>query len=122
MRSEQALASISDHAMRFSASALLIAFSIPPYDRLWTGSGIDHTLGDLIVIPATALSLCASALVSLISRMPPWSRPALNPGILPDPFGSGVAGPRGSLSAATGHADQQTGEENVSWIYPRHRR
>ena len=88
--------SISHQSERFSASlllfALLVALGIALFDYFRIGSGIDHTIGDLIVICAIALLLCASVVVSLVSRAPFWLRLALNLGILAGIFGSGVAG------------------------------
>jgi hypothetical protein len=70
----------------------MIALGIALYDYFWTGSGIDHTIGDLIVICAVAVLLCASALVSLVRRMLYWLRLTLNLGIMIGMLGSGVAG------------------------------
>ena len=72
--------------------ALLIVLAIAIYDYFWIGSGIDHTIGDLIVICAASVLLVASALVSFFPLRPFWLRLVLNLGIVVGIFGSGLAG------------------------------
>ncbi|MGH6678927.1 MAG: hypothetical protein ACREDL_08335 [Bradyrhizobium sp.] len=62
------------------------------YDFFAIGSGIEHTIGGLIVICSTALLFCAGALVAFVPAMPPWLMVLLNVGIVADIVGSGVAG------------------------------
>jgi hypothetical protein len=72
--------------------AVLVAFCLVLYDFFAIGSGIEYTIGDLIVICSTALLFCVGALVVFIPAMPSWLMVLLNLGILADIVGSGVAG------------------------------
>lgn len=72
--------------------AVLIALCLVLYDFFTVGSGIEYTIGDLIVICSTALLLCVGALVVFVPAVPWWLLLLLNLGILADIIGSGVAG------------------------------
>lgn len=72
--------------------AVLIALCLVLYDFFTVGSGIEYTIGDLIVICSTALLLCVGAVVVFVPAVPWWLLLLLNLGILADIIGSGVAG------------------------------
>ena len=72
--------------------AVLIALCLVLYDFFTVGSGIEYTIGDLIVICSTALLLCVGALLVFVPAVPWWLLLLLNLAILADIIGSGVAG------------------------------
>lgn len=72
--------------------AVLIVLCIALYDYFTVGSGIEYTIGDLIVICASVLLLIAAALVGFVRGMPSWLWRLLNIGIVVGIIGTGVAG------------------------------